>query len=284
LSGFLDLLRQVGNATILVFVVSSMMATGLGHTARQLLDPLRNVRLALSALLANFVVVPLGSLALAVGLRLEEPLAEGLLLLGVASGAPFLPKLTEVARGNLGFAVGAMVLLTIGTVLYVPLVLPRLLPEVAVDPLRVARPLLLFMLLPLGTGLVLRACREHVAAWLRPMFDRTCNATLLPAVVLVSALNIDNVMHVIGTRGILASLLLVVLGLTIGWLFGGSEAGPRRALALGTGLRNFAVAIVVASQSFDDPKVEIMVIVGGIVGLLVILPLARIWALRPAAA
>jgi BASS family bile acid:Na+ symporter len=130
----------------------------------------------------------------------------------------------------------------------------------------------------------LRAFREHVAEWSRPILDRISNATLLPAVLLVSAVNIDSILHIFGTRGILASLLLVVLGLAVGWLCGGPRSGTRRAMALGAGLRNFAVALVVASQSFDDSRVEIMVIVGGIVGLLVILPLACFWALRPAEA
>ena len=49
------------------------------------------------------------------------------MLLGVAAGAPFLPKLTELAKGNLPFAVGIMVLLAVGTVGYLPLVLPLLL-------------------------------------------------------------------------------------------------------------------------------------------------------------
>ena len=51
-----------------------------------------------------------------------------LLLLGCAAGAPFLPKLAELAKGNLAFAVGVMVLLMVTTVVYLPIVLPLLLP------------------------------------------------------------------------------------------------------------------------------------------------------------
>jgi BASS family bile acid:Na+ symporter len=44
-------------------------------------------------------------------LRLDEPLGVGLLSLGVAAaGAPFLPKLAQIAKGNLAFAVALMVL------------------------------------------------------------------------------------------------------------------------------------------------------------------------------
>jgi predicted Na+-dependent transporter len=73
---------------------------------------------------------PLGALALTKGLRLDEPLGVGLPLLGCAAGAPFLPKLAELSKGNLPFAVGTMVLLMVITVVYVPLVLPLLLPGI----------------------------------------------------------------------------------------------------------------------------------------------------------
>jgi bile acid:Na+ symporter, BASS family len=106
----IDLLNKVATAALLGFVVSSMMAMGVGFTVRQIIDALRDVRLVLLALLANFVAMPLGALALDKILRLDEPLGVGLLLLGAAAGAPFLPKLTELAKGNLPFAVGIMAL------------------------------------------------------------------------------------------------------------------------------------------------------------------------------
>jgi len=130
----MDLLDKVATTALLGFVVSSTLGMGAGLTVGQIVGALRDARLVLLALLANFVVVPLGALALATVLRLDEPLGEGLLLVGASAGAPFLPKLAELAKGNLPFAVGAMVLLTVGTVGYLPLVLPLLLPGVTVDP------------------------------------------------------------------------------------------------------------------------------------------------------
>ena len=59
-----------------------------------------------------------------------NPFAVGLLVLGCAAGAPFLPKLAELAKGNLAFSVGAMVLLMVVTVGYLPVVMPLLLPGV----------------------------------------------------------------------------------------------------------------------------------------------------------
>jgi predicted Na+-dependent transporter len=72
---------------MLSFVVSSMLAMGAGLTVSQISEPLRNIRLLVLALLANFVLMPLGALALAKVLSLDNPFAVGLLVLGCAAGA-----------------------------------------------------------------------------------------------------------------------------------------------------------------------------------------------------
>ena len=104
----MDLLNKAVPVAMVGFVVSSMLAMGLGLTIREIIAPLRNARLVLLALLANFVLMPLGALTLAKLLWLDNPFAVGLLVLGCAAGAPFLPKLAELAKGNLAFSVGAM--------------------------------------------------------------------------------------------------------------------------------------------------------------------------------
>ena len=278
-----DILDTIGFVGIFVVVASGMMAIGLGYTIRQIVYPLQNLRLLALTLLANFLILPLASVAIAVGLRIDEPLADGLVLLGAASGAPFVPKLTEYARGDLPFAIATTILLTAATIAYLPLVLPIIRSDVIVPPLTVARPLVMFILLPLGIGLGARACSERLATRLKPVLDGLANVGFLPVVFLVAALNARNVLHVFGTGGILAGIMLLGLGLGVGWLLGGPAGDTRRALALSTGLRNFAVAIMVASEDFDDPAVEIMVIVTAVVALLILLPLSRLWGLKPMA-
>lgn len=275
-----ELLNKVATVAMLSFVVSSMLAQGAGLTVSQIIDPLRNPRIVVLALLANFVLMPLGAFVLAKLLWLDEPFGIALLLLGCAAGAPFLPKLAELAKGNLAFAVGVMVMLMVVTVGYLPIVLPLVLPGVTVDPWEIARSLVLLMLLPLAAGVALKARYEHLAGRVKPVLDWISNVSLILVVLLITTLNIDKVLQVFGTRGILAGLLLIALGCGIGWLLGGPDAGTRRVMALGTGQRNIAAALVVASQSFSDPKVVVMVIVVAIVGLIILVPISRALANR----
>ena len=271
----MELLSKAATVAMLSFVVSSMLAMGAGLTIPQIAEPLRNARLVVLALLANFVLMPLCAIALAKLLWLDESFAIGLLLLGCAAGAPFLPKLAELAKGNLAFAVGAMVLLMVVTVGYLPIVLPLLLPGITVNAWEIARSLLLLMLLPLAIGIALKTRYGELAARVKPVLDWISNVSLILLVCLITAANIDKVLQVFGTRGILAGLLFVALGVGTGWLLGGSSVDTKRVMALGTGQRNIAAALVVASQSFNDPKVVVMVIVVAIVGLIVLMPLSR---------
>ena len=273
----MDLLSKVANLAMLSFVVSSMLAMGSGLMFAQIIEPLRSVRLVAFALLANFVLMPLGALALAKGLWLDQSFGVGLLLLGCAGGAPFLPKLAELAKGNIPFAVGGAVLLMVVTVGFLPIALPLMLPGagVTVDPWNLARSLVPVMLLPLAAGLLLKARFGELASRVKPMLDWISNISLILTVVLVTAVNIDKVIQVFGTRGILAGVLFVALGLGIGWLLGGPDADTRRVMALGTSQRNIGAAVVVAGESFSDPKVVVMVIVFAIVALIILVPLAR---------
>jgi bile acid:Na+ symporter, BASS family len=276
----MELLSKAVTVAMLSFVVSSMLAMGAALTVSQIFDPLRNARLVVLALVANFVLMPLGAFALAKVLWLDEPLGVGLLLLGCAAGAPFLPKLAQLAKGNLPFGVGAMVLLMVITVAYLPIVLPLLLPGVTVNPVRIAQSLVLLMLLPLAIGLFVKARYDATAARVKPPLDWLSNVSLILLIVLITLVNFDKVLQVFGTRGILAGLLFIALGFCIGWMLGGPGNDTRPVLALATAQRNIAAALVVGSQSFSDPKVVVMVIVVAIVGLIILMPLSRALANR----
>jgi BASS family bile acid:Na+ symporter len=277
---FVEFISKVIPVTLLVFVVSSMLAVGLSLTVGEILAPLRNRRLVSLALLANFVLMPLAAFAIAKLLQLDESLAAALVLLGTAAGAPFLPKLAVVAKGSLAFAVGLMVLLMALTVGYMPLVLPLLLEGVSVDPSKIARSLVLLMLLPLVAGLAVKNRYQAVAARVAPPFNRVSTLSLMLLIVLLLATNIQNIADLFGTRGVLASILFLLVSFGTGWVLGGPGPDTRGVLALGTAQRNIAAALVVGGQNFSDPKVVVMVAVVAIVGLLVLMPLARVVAKR----
>jgi len=277
-------LITVSRLAMLTFLLASMLGVGVSLTLPRIIGPLRNLRLVFAALVANFIIVPLVAVAIVKLFQLEEPFAIGLLLLGLAPGAPFLPKLVELTKGDLAFGVGLMVLLMAGAAVSLPILLPRLVPGVKVSVWQVARPLLLLMVLPLFAGLLFKARFESLATGLQTGLGWVANISLLIVTVLVVALNLPGVLRVFGTGAIAAGILFIGLAGLTGLLLGGASLATRKVMVLGTGFRNIAAALVVGEEDFRDPQVLVMLVIAALAGLLLLIPVTLAWRRCPAVA
>jgi BASS family bile acid:Na+ symporter len=264
----------------LLFVVTSMLAMGMSLTVPQIIQPLKNLRLVLIALVANFILVPLLAFLLTRLLPLEQSLQVGLIVLATAAGAPFLPKLVQGAKGNIAFGVGLMVLLMVVTIFYMPLVLPLLLPGVSVDPWAIAQSLIVTMLIPLAIGLLMRSHSPDVAAQWQPVMTKISSLAILVLLVVGLGLNVSNILTLIGSFGILALLLFIAGSLLLGYLLGGRDPSVRSVMGLGTAQRNVAAAVLVTAQNFGGTSTLSFVLVAAILLLLILLPVAKRFGAR----
>lgn len=278
------LLHHLEKLAVLAFLVCSMGAMGLTLTPQAVIAPLRNIRLVLLALALNFLFAPAFAWLLTVVIPLDRGHAIGLLLLGGAAGAPFLPKIVETARGDLALAAALMGLLTFGTILFLPFALPLMIPGLQADPWSIARPLVLLIVLPLATGMLIKRCAARLAARASPVLAKIGNVALVLLFVLLIALNIRALLGVIGSGAVLAALLYFTGLFIVSWLLTGPRTGDRGVLGLATAGRNFGAALVPAANSFNDPKVTTMIIVGAIVCLIVCFIAAGWLKGRPASA
>jgi predicted Na+-dependent transporter len=258
-----------------LFIVTSMLAMGMSLTIPMIVQPLKNVRLVVLALLANFILVPLLAYVITLIIPLESSLKIGLIVLATAAGAPFLPKLAQIAKGNMAFSVGLMVLLMVTTIVYLPIVLPLLLPGVSVNPWDIAQSLIFLMLVPLAIGLVVKASAPNIAAEYTPLMSKASSLSVLVLMVVGLGLKASDILSLIGSGGMVALVLFVIGSLAIGLVLGGREAGTRSVLGLGTAQRNVAAAIVVSAQNFADTNTLTFVLVAALVLLLVLMPTAR---------
>ncbi len=272
---FDPLFLVIGNLSVLIFIITSMLGMGFGLTMAQIVAPLRDRRLVAVSLAANFVLVPILALAIVTIVPLAEGLRVGLILVGFAAGAPFLPKLVQLAKGDMAFTAGLMVLLMVTTILYLPVVLPFVLTGVQVNPWEIARSLVLLMLIPLAVALFIRARYEEVARGLIPTMTMAANLSLAAMFVGYFVAYWDETSGVLGTGGILGAVLLVAGAVLIGYVLGGTDADRRKVLALGTGQRNLAAAFAVASGNFAaDPEVLLEVMDVAVIGLILLMIIA----------
>jgi BASS family bile acid:Na+ symporter len=270
-----EIIGVIAQLSALTFILTSMLAMGLSLTVRQIMEPLRNVRVVLLALLANFVLVPALAYLITMVIPLDDGLATGLIIVGAAAGAPFLPKLVQVAKGDAAFSVGLMTLLMVVTVAYLPVMLPVLLPGASVSPWDIAQSLIFTMLLPLGVGLFIKARYAETAGHLQPTMSQISSLAIVLMLVTILALEFSTILGTIGTGGILAALLFLVGALVIGLLLGGRDPSMRSVMGLGTAQRNLAAAMLVAAQNFaSDPNVLVMVMLVAILGLILLMVVA----------
>ncbi len=269
-----EILQITFKISVLAFVVGSMLSMGLNLTIKQIAEPLKNTRLVIMALVANFILVPL----LVYGLTLLIPLSDGyktgLIILSIAAGAPFLPKLADIAKSDVPFSIGLMLLLMVVTIFYLPMVLPFLLKGAEVSSWDIAQSLIVLMLIPLVIALAIRAYFEKIAKILQTIFEKISNISLL---LLTISLVILNAKHLINMFGYpLVAILIVLAGaMFIGYFLGGKEKSTRVVMAMGAGQRNISAAILVATQNFKDPEVSIIMVAVAIFGLFIMLPYAK---------
>ncbi|MCJ7782125.1 MAG: bile acid:sodium symporter, partial [Acidimicrobiia bacterium] len=266
---------SIAAAAGLIFVVGSMLAMGLSFTMSQLLEPLKNVRLVVVVLVANFVLVTLLAWGITRVSPLDESLEIGLLILACVAGAPFLPKEVQAAKGNLATGVAVMFLLMVVTIVYAPVVLPWLLPGAEVNAWDLAKSLIVTMAVPLAIGLLVRSNHpDESPAW-AAISGKASGIAVLVLLAVGLGLNAANIVSLVGSYGFLALVLFAVGSLLVGLLVGGRDAAVRSVTGLGTAQRNVAAAVLVATVSFGGTMTLPYILVASIVLPLILLPTAK---------
>ena len=268
-------LIAISTLAVLIFIITSMLGMGFSLTIPQIMTPLRNTRLVVMSLVANFVIVPVLALLIVRIIPLSEGLQIGLILVGMAAGALFLPKLVQVAKGDMAFTAGLMVLLMVVTIAYLPIVLPFVLIGVKVSPWEIAKSLILLMLIPLTIAFFIRARYEEVAKGLIHTMTMAANLSLAVMFIGYFVAYYDETFGIIGSRGILVAILLIVGAVLVGFLMGGKSKDIKTVLALGTGQRNIAAAFAIATSNFaTNPDVLIEIMDVAVIGLIILMLIA----------
>ncbi|HQG31320.1 MAG TPA: transporter [Deltaproteobacteria bacterium] len=271
-----EILSILLNVAVPAFSVTSMLSVGFGHMVQEIFEPFSSPRSVIVPLLANFVLVPLLGAAVIWFFSLDRPLENGLILFSASAGAPFLIKLTQFAKHDMALSAALLVLLLPATVIYMPIVVPLMLPEAEVSAGAIAVPLMLTMLLPLGVGLFVRSRSARWAMRLQPVMGKVSTISLVMLVGTTILLNLRAILDLLGTGAVLAAAFVIIGAFVIGYVLGGARYERRCALGLGTAQRGIAAAMVVAAESFGNPDTLVMVVVSSLVGLAILFPIASV--------
>jgi BASS family bile acid:Na+ symporter len=142
-----------------LFVILNSFGLGLRLTVGKLLgEAFAHWKIAVWALVINFVVIPLLFIGylLTIASSIPDEIKVGFCVAALCAGMPFAPLLAQLAKADVSIATTLLVLLTVGTIIALPLGLPLAIDAVdaqlKTSVWDVAWPLLLFLLLPLVLG------------------------------------------------------------------------------------------------------------------------------------
>jgi BASS family bile acid:Na+ symporter len=217
---------------------------GLKLNLRETAVALRNVRFAATSLVWCFVIGPLFALALTQIMPIAAPFATGMLFLGLAPCAPFMPAMAQKAGGRLGEVAAFMLLASLGTIVFMPLLGPVLVQEFPTSAWTISKPLLLYVAMPVIAGVAVRGMLGLRADGLLPLVQRVTLAATVAMLVLLILLYGQDFLSMPGTFSI-ATLVIFCAGMpAAAYAFGfGLDHSQRSVLALGLSTRNIGAAI-----------------------------------------
>jgi len=277
-----EFLSQALTPVILIYVISGMLALGLSQTVRQIFEPLKNVRLTISAIVASYIILPLLAASIARLFGLDPSLRYGLVLLAMAAGAEVGPIFTAKSNANVSLS-GGILALSIGiTIIYIPLMLGVLLPEVHFDVKHLLLKLILTIVAPLLLGLFIRSRFEKIAHTAEKYLHMISRLFVVLLLLTLIGLYYRQIIALFGTYAILAGVIYVIASFGIGYLLGWPERGTMLAMGFMHGARNASVGVMVANSVFSDqPDVMLMIATMVIIILALLIPASSFLKIEP---
>jgi len=260
----MDILNLLLKIALVIFMAGNLLDMGLRLDPRAALGGLRDGRFVSYTLLWGFVLSP----ALAVGVSLLIPLAPsyatGLLLMGLAPCAPFLPAIVDKAKGDLGYTAALMLMTAVGTVAVMPFALPLLVQGLSVSSWQIAKPLLAIILLPLAVGMLIRHQSADLAARAQPLVKKITGVATLATAALLLIVYGEALLGVPGTLAVAALLVyFAALAALSYWLAFGLGYAQRIVLSAGMTTRNLGAAMApLFAAGGTDQEAMIMVVLG----------------------
>jgi BASS family bile acid:Na+ symporter len=261
----------------ILYCVTNLGSMGLELKLSETIKALRSPRLVILTLVWSWILGPALAVLLIKVLPLSEPHAAGLLLFSLAPTAPLLPILIRKAKADMDISAAMMPLAVAGTVVFMPILAPLLIPGVSVSSIALARQLVLTVLLPLVIGVIIRVYASRLADKIFPYFKKLASLSTLLLLAFVLFLYGRELLNALGSFAVAAQVLFVLVTAFVSYAFGfGLKQTQRSALALGICSRNGG-AMLVAFTAFpvQDPNVLVMILLAVPVPLVVWLLLAR---------
>ena len=272
-----------------LFVMFNSFALGLRlPIGKVLAQALAHWKIAVGVLAINFVIIPLLFIGylLTIASSIPDEVKVGFCVAALCAGMPFAPILARIAKADVGIATTLLVVLTVGTIIALPLGLPLAVDavDVQIKPSAwdVAWPLLVFLVLPLVLGCGFRVGWPDLTPEWAKWSTRVAILCLLFNANFTLVAYWDLFVQTWGTESYIAAFAGPFIGLGCGYLLVSilrvKDVGIRHAAEVTTAIRNIAPMLLMMIFPFAaDPLVTVSITILNLVGITVVLLFALMW-------
>jgi len=264
------MLDTILKITLVIFMAGNMLDLGLRLDLPKALQGLRDVRFVILTLLWGYIVCPGLGYLMAVTLPLSPPYAMALILVAMVPGNPFLAIAVSKCRGDVNYAATFMLLASAVTVVYMPFMVPVLVKGLSATPWMIAKPMLVFILLPMVVGAIFRLRWESAAAKVQPFVKKATGLDTLIMLILLLVVYGKGLISSVGTFALGSQVVLVLVVASASyWLGFGMPKRQKQIMVIGMCCRNVGAAL---APLFIAPNVDPAAIVAtGALGTFVVI-------------
>jgi len=244
----------------------SVFALGLEASLRDLTGLLSKPQQLVRAFIPIYMVMPLVAGIIIFFFSHVHPAVKiALFSLSVSPIPPLLPKKQLKAGATASYVIGLLVAISLLAIAVVPLLIQLFAMAFkqsgSISPAIVAQIVLTVILLPLVLGLVTRYAlakiiKEKTIQKAAGVLSSIATVLLLIGVVVILVKSLPAIATLIGNGTVLVIVIFVLIGLAVGYRFGGPDPDDRNALAVSTVSRHPGMALAIAGVNFPQEKLS----------------------------
>ena len=249
-----DLMMTVLKISLAVFMAGNLLDMGLRLRPQDAVRELRNARFVFLSLLWGFVLGPALAYCIPLVIPLEPHYAIGLVLIGMAPCAPFLPVIVKKAKGDAGSTAAFMMLAAVGMVVFMPFAVPLMLKGLTVSAWAIARPMVMVILAPLAAGMLIFYFFPALDTRMQPVVKLVTRVATVVMLVLAIVTYGKDFIGIRGSFAVLAHLIFFSIVTAVPYLIGfGMPRGQRIVISAGMSTRNVGAALapLIAAPGMD---------------------------------
>lgn len=250
------------NASLMVFIVATMLTAGFATTLRQVGAVLSNTRLVITVLVVGFIIRPLIGFGAAELFQLSVAGFVATALLWSCPGAPIGVQLAMTAKADVNSAAVFQVLLaSIGSFTFAPtanavISAGNLDTDISIPVGDLIKTIVTLQLVPFVIGMIVRHWSHERAGEWRAISSKFAGNMFWVVLALSILGSWETVIALIGQRVLLASIVVTLLMIAIGRLTARGSDETNDAAGIIQACTNSGPAFAAVAIAFDgDPEI-----------------------------